>query len=235
MKIRFLIIFLILGMSFLIYPSSAFACSLAFDINFLMPWNEYLHGDCSTTTGTISWTGMIYIMFAFIIPTIIVKMKKTLSKKLYLLIPVIIFIVILSYSVFIYGTADITQFMIPHGIYGGIAYDELAWFDTERDFKRMLDEKNISYANENFSTNPDYHSNDRDYDNIEYQILMPAKYCGFVISKGGDEYWYTATFDKIITSSELHKENPYDCHDESKECVCGIQERIMKGFSEHEN
>jgi len=40
METRLLIIFLILGISALIYPTSAFACSLVFDINFLTPWNK---------------------------------------------------------------------------------------------------------------------------------------------------------------------------------------------------
>lgn len=234
MKTRLLIIFLILGTITLIYPTSAFACSLAFDVNFLTPWNEYLHGNCSITTGTMSWTGMIYIMLAFIVPTIIIKRKKKLSKKFYLLIPVIIFIVMLFYSVFIYDTIDITQFAVPHGIYGSIDYDTVAWLDTEKDFKRILDERKIEYSEDNFNTSFDYNG-DRNNDNLEYQIIMPANYCGFVISDEGEEYWYTATFDKIITSSELHEENPYDCSGESKECVCGIQERIKKGFSENEN
>jgi hypothetical protein len=63
---------------------------------------------------------------------------------------------------------------------------------------------------------------------------MPANYCGFVIDDNGNEYWYTATFDKILISSELHEENPYDCSAESQECVCGMQERIRENFSENE-
>ena len=220
---------------FSIGTSQAFACSKGgLDLSTFSPWNEWLHGDCSVSVGNLSWLGMIYIMLAFIIPVIIIKRKKNLSKKFYLLIPVIIFIVMVLYSVFIYGTIDITQFAVPHGIYGGIDYDELAWLDTEKDFKRMLDERNIVYSNENFGTKSDYHSNSRNYDNIEYQTVMPAKYCGFVISEDRVEYWYTATFDKVITSSELHKENPYDCSDESKECGCSIQERTRKSFSENQ-
>lgn len=234
MNAGLLIIFLILGTITLIYPTSAFACSLAFDVSFLTPWNEYLHGNCSVTTGTMSWTGMIYIMLAFIIPIIIIKRKNNLSKKIYLLIPVMIFIVMLFYSIFIYDTIDITQFAVPHGIYGGIDYDTVSWLDTEKDFKRILDERGIVFSDENFNTQYDY-AGGVNSDNIEYQINMPANYCGFAISDEGEEYWYTATFDKIITSSELHEENPYNCSGESKECVCGMQERIKKGFSENED
>lgn len=230
MKTNLLIIFLILGTITLIYPPSAYACSLAFDVSFLMPLNEKLHGDCSTTTGTISWTGMIYIMILLIIPTIIIKRKKKLSKKFYLLIPVIILLVILSYSVFVYGTLDLTEFAMPHGIYGGIDYDTVAWLDTEKDFKKILDDKNIIYSIENFNTNSDYQSNSRNYNNADYQIVMPAKYCGFVVSDDEEDYWYTATFDKIIISSELHEENPYDCSGKSKECTCNMEERIRGNF-----
>ncbi len=230
MKTGFLIIFLILGTITLIYPTSAFACSLAFDVSFLIPWNESLHGDCSTTPGALSWTGMIYIMILLIIPTIIIKRKKKLSKKFYLLIPVIIFLVILSYSVLVYGTLDLTEFAMPHGIYGGIDYDTVAWLDTEKDFKKILDDKNIIYSIENFNTRSDHLSNTRNYDNSDYQTMMPAKYCGFVISDDEEDYWYTATFDKIITSSELHKENPYDCSGKSKECGCNMEKRIKENF-----
>jgi len=234
MKSRFLITLVVAIFS--IGTSQAFACSMDWpSMSTFSPWNERLHSDCSVSLGNLSWLGMIYIMLAFVIPVIIIKRKKNLSKKFYLLIPVIIFIVMLLYSVFIYGTVDITQFAVPHGIYGGIDYDELAGLDTQKDFKRMLDERNIIYSNENFSTKSDYHSNIRNYDYIEYQTIMPAKYCGFVISEWGEEYWYTATFDKVITASELHKENPYDCSGESKECGCNIQERIRESFSEHEN
>ena len=234
MKSRLLVIFLVLGTSTIIYPTSAFACSLAFDISFLNPWNEYLHGDCSVTTGAMSWTGMIYIMLAFIVLTIIIKRKKKLSKKIYLIIPAIIFIVMMFYSVFIYGTTDITQFAVPRGIYGGIDYDTVAWLDTKKDFKRILGEKNIIFSNENFNTTYDY-AGGVNSDNIEYQIIMPANYCGFVISDEGEEYWYTATFDKIITSSELHEANPYDCSGESKECACSMQESMRKRFLENED
>lgn len=234
MKTRLLIILLILGTSTLIYPTSAFACSLAFDVGFLTPWNEYIRGDCSVITGTMSWTGMIYIMLAFTVPTIIIKRKKNFSKKFYLIIPVIVLVVMVLYSVFIYGTMDITQFAVPHGIYGGIDYDTVAWLDTEKNFKRMLGERNIMFSNENLNTKYDY-AGGVNSDNIEYQINMPANYCGFVISDDGKEYWYAATFDKIITSSELYEENPYNCSGESKECVCGMQESMRKRFLENED
>ena len=218
----------------LVIPSS-FACSKGGpDLSTFSPWNEWLHGDCSVTVGSLSWLGMIYIMLAFIVPTIIIKRKKKLSKIFYLLIPVIIFIVMLFYSIFVYGTIDITQFAVSHGIYGGIDYDTVAWLDTKKDFKRILGERNIIFSNENFNTKYDY-TGGVNSDNIEYQINMPATYCGFVISDEGEEYWYTATFDKTITSSELHEENPYNCSSESKECACGIQESMRERFLENEN
>ncbi|MCV0409634.1 hypothetical protein [Nitrosopumilus sp.] len=227
---------IIIGMVvFTFISSQALACSKGGpDLNTFSPWSEKLHGDCSVTVGNLSWLGMIYIILAFIVPLIVIIRKKKLSKKLYLLIPVIIFVVMIFYSIFIYGTPDITQFAVPHGIYGGIDYDTVAWLETDKDFKRMLNEKNIVYSDEHFNTGYDY-SSGTNYDNLEYQIIMPASYCGFVISDDGDEYWYTATFDKIITSSELHEANPYDCSGESKECVCNMQKGIRERFSENEH
>ena len=232
MKTGILVLFMILFLPLAIQES--FACSLSFDFRPFAPFNEYLHSDCSVTTGSLSWTGMIYIVLSLIMLTIIIKRKKKRSRKLYLLIPIIIFGSIVGYSVFIYETLDLTQYAVPHGIHGGIDYDELAWIDTEKDFKTMLEKRNISYSEKNFGSKSDYHSNQRDYDIMDYQILMPAKYCGFVISDEGEEYWYTATFDKTITYSELHLENPYDCLEESKECVCSMQERMRKEFSEND-
>ena len=232
MKTRLLILFMIFFLPLAIQESSA--CSLSFDPRPFTPFNEYLHSDCSVTTGSLSWTGMIYIVLSLIILTIIIKRKKKLSRKLYLLIPIIIFSSLVVYSVFIYGTLDLTQYAVPHGIYGGIDYDELAWLDTEKDFKTMLEKRNILYSEENFGSKSDYHSNKRDYDIMDYQILMPAKYCGFVISDEGEEYWYTATFDEIITYSEFHLENPYDCSEGSKECICSMQERMRENFSEND-
>ena len=218
----------------LIIPQS-FACSKSGpDLSTFSPWSERLHGDCSVTVGSLSWIGMIYIMLAFIVPVIIIKRKKKFSKKFYLIIPVIIFIVMVFYSVFVYGTMDITQFATPHGIYGGIDYDTVAWQDTEKDFKKMLGDKNISYSQKYFDTKYDYLGGVNS-DNLEYQINMPANYCGFAISTDEKEYWYTATFDEIIVSSELHKTNPYDCYAESKECVCDMQERIRGQFLENED
>lgn len=234
MKTRLLIILLILGTVTLIYPASAFACSLAFDVGFLTPWNEYLHGDCSITTGTISWIGMIYIMLAFIAPIIIIKRKKKLRKRFYLLIPVTIFVVMFLYSVFIYDTADITSFAIPHGIYGGIDYDSLAWLDTRSNFAKMLADRNVSYSEQYFGISVDY-KNHEHLDSLEYQNKMPANYCGFVIAENGDEYWYTAIFDKTIISSEIYLENPFDCNSDTEECTCNIQERVWEDYDENEN
>lgn len=217
----------------LLIPDS-FACSMAFDFSVFSPWNEFLHGDCSVTVGNLSWTGMLYFMIAFIIPIIIIKRKKKLQKAFYLLIPVTIFVVMFLYSVFIYGTADITQFAIPHGIYGGIDYDSLAWSDAQRDFAKMLADRNVSYSEEYFGISVDY-KNHEYFDNLEYQNKMPASYCGFVIAENEDEYWYTAIFDKTITSSELHLENPSDCNSDIKECTCNIQERMWEDYDENEN
>lgn len=219
---------------FSIHNIPAFACSKTADLRFFLPWNEYISADCSAVTGTLSWTGMLYIMLALIIPTVIVIRKKNLSKKFYFCVPATVLFVMVFYSAFIYGTPDITQFAVPRGIHGGINYDVVAWRDTETDFTRLLAEKNIIYSKENMDTKYDY-TNGINSGNIEYQIIMPANYCGFAISDDAKEYWYTATFDKTITSSELHEENPYDCSSESKECVCGMQERIKERFLENKN
>ncbi len=230
MKTRLLIIMMVAFLPLLI-PDS-FACSLDFDFSVFSPWNEFLHGDCSVAVGNLSWTGMIYIMLAFTIPIVIIKRKKKLSGKFYLLIPIIILVIMFLYSVFIYGTADITSFAIPHGIYGGIDYDSLAWLDTRSDFAKMLADRNMSYSEEYFGISVDY-KNHEHLDNIEYQNKMPANYCGFVIDKNGDEYWYTATFDKTIILSEIHLENPSDCNTDIEECTCNIQERVWEDYDEN--
>ena len=231
MKSRLLIIVLVAFLPLFI-PNS-FACSMDFDFSIFSPWNESLHGDCSVTVGNLSWIGMIYIMLAFIIPIIIIKRKKKLRKRFYLLIPVTIFVVMFFYSVFIYGTADITSFAIPHGIYGGIDYDSLSWLDTRSDFAKMLADSNVSYSEEYFGISVDYKNHEHLY-NLEYQNKMPTNYCGFVIAENGDEYWYTAIFDKTIISSEIYLENPSDCNSD-KDCTCNIQERMWEDYHENEN
>ena len=96
-----------------------------------------------------------------------------------------------------------------------IDYERIGNFLSETQFKKMLSEKNIEYAPDNFLL-------------IEGSMLpmgIPiVEYCGYVLSNDNEDYWFSSSYyDDALTSYDIHDKNPSPCKAGEYSCGCSLQ------------
>jgi hypothetical protein len=218
---RFLVFVLIAAsISAWFIPNDAFGCSRAFSIEPFLPYTTYLHADCTEDIGHLSWTGLIMIILAICAGIIIIKKQLNFSRKFYLLIIPAVFICILMYSIVIYGTADLTEFFLPHDFHGDLDHLHHAQQLVSSDFDGMLAKRGVEFHSENMfvTFNHDEYTREQ-YRDGEFEL--PYDYCGIAIADDHTEYWYSATYnDKKILTSTFYEENPVTCDDDDETCFC---------------
>jgi hypothetical protein len=219
----------IVAISFFV-PDSVFGCSLAFDLGPFKPYTTNLNANCSEDIGHLSWTGLIIIMLGVFGIIYAVKKFLKLPRKFYLIIIPVIFIGILLYSVAFYGTADLTEFFLPHDYLGNLDHFNTSEQLASNDFDDILAKHNIQYRSENrFVTfNHDKYTREQYLAN---EFSLPYEYCGIAIADDHTEYWYSAVYDeKKISESKFYEENPKQCDQVDKTCFCQVTNILRDHF-----
>jgi len=229
-----LIVFILFVSSVIIFfiPNEAFGCVVAphplkvfsiYDVNY--------SSDCTKTIGNLTLLGLMLIMLIVSAEIIIIKNWLKFSRKFYLLIIPAVFFCLLAYSVAFYGSIDLTEFFIAHGIIGDTSSTYYALQLATEDFTNMLEEHNVKYRSENMYVSFDtYKLTQQQYQNRDYPF--PYEYCGIAIADDHTEYWYSASYDnKKITESQFHEDFPQKpCGSMSKTCICKVTKQVRDQF-----
>lgn len=96
-----------------------------------------------------------------------------------------------------------------------IDYERIGLLYSENEFKSILEEKNIEYAENNYVVIAG-----------GSLLSLPPKtgYCGYVLDNEKEDYWFSSSYAfPTFTSRGLTDENPNPCKPNSHSCECGIQ------------
>jgi len=106
-----------------------------------------------------------------------------------------------------------------------INYEKIGNFLSETQFKKMLDEKNVNFAKNDFL--------------LVQGMMLPmgiplVEYCGYALSEDDEDYWFSSTSVGFnLTKYEIHDENPEPCKVGDYTCGCLLQTSLVeKNLSE---
>ena len=229
-KRLFFVFVIVAAVSFASFIPQSFGCSRAFNLDPFLPYTTFLHGDCTEDIGHLSWSGLIMIEIGAVAGIIIIKKFLKLPSKFYLAVIPTVLAGVLLYSVAFYGTADITEFFLPHDYLGNLDHLNYAQQISSKDFEGMLAKRDVKYRAENLfvTFNHDQYTREQ-YRNHEF--VMPYDHCGIVIADDRTNYWYSSVYDdKKILESQIHEENPQTCEEGEKTCFCQVTRLISDRF-----
>ncbi len=101
-----------------------------------------------------------------------------------------------------------------------IDYDRIGHVTSESQFKKMLDEKNITYTPDNFLL----------ITGLTLDSLPPiSEYCGYVQDNDKDNHWFSSSYQyDNLTSYKLfnQNQNPHPCQPNTVSCFCDLQTKL---------
>ena len=101
-----------------------------------------------------------------------------------------------------------------------IDYDRIGYVTSENQFKKMLSEKNIQYAPDDFIL----------ITGMSLLSLPPTTdYCGYVQDDNQNEHWFSSSYhyDKL-GNSKLFDKNPNPCQPNTMSCFCSLQTKLAE-------
>jgi hypothetical protein len=101
-----------------------------------------------------------------------------------------------------------------------INYEKIGHVLSERQFKKMLVEKNIKFSQDDFL--------------LVQGIMLPTgipivEYCGYTLSEDAQDYWFSSTSVGFnLTRYEIQDENPEPCVVGELSCGCFLQTSLVE-------
>ena len=119
------------------------------------------------------------------------------------------------------GKVDLSKIHLARNQYGQIDYEKIGHMVSENQFKKMLDEMNIPYAQDDLLLQ----------DGMSLLTLPPfTDYCGYVKDNNTQEHWFSSNFhNDTLTNYKVYATNPKPCKPGPPfDCFCSLQIRIAE-------
>ena len=103
---------------------------------------------------------------------------------------------------------------------GDIDYEKIGLVESEDQFKKMLDEKNIEYSPDKFLL----------IIGMSLESLPPTTdYCGYVQDKNDIEHWFSSSYHyDNLSEPILFDKNPSPCQPNTISCFCSLQTKLAE-------
>ena len=129
--------------------------------------------------------------------------------------------VLFGLSFLLYDTINPAELALPHTEYGTIDYVSIGYDASKIDFENKISSRNIQYTQgDNFILLSGM---------IKESYPPHSSYCGYVMSKNMEDYWYSSSYSKdTLTSSQLYDENPHPCRPNLDSCHCSLEKILSE-------
>lgn len=119
------------------------------------------------------------------------------------------------------GKVDLTKIPLSYNQYGQIDYEKIGHVVSENQFKKILDDMNISYAQNNLMMQ----------DGMSILTLPPiTDYCGYVKDNNTQEHWFSSSYyNDTLQNYKIYAVNPEPCKPGPPfACFCMLQTHIAE-------
>ncbi|MEX0862329.1 hypothetical protein [Nitrosopumilus sp.] len=123
-------------------------------------------------------------------------------------------------SLLLHDNLNFLEMSLPHNKYGLINYEKIGYQTSFDDFASKLNEKDISYSLDDLVF----------IQGISRASYPPTTdYCGYVMAKDGNDYWYWSSVHKdTLSRNEITEENPMPCRPNMGSCICSLETKIAE-------